>query len=110
MKSHTSPFLCIEGTPNNIKQMVVIGEKKVLTSNMADLSITEGLLTLVSCYYAYQLEYPKKVGQVMVFLAKFLAQAPFEKTPSTVFLNLTRSINQLVCADTNEEDANDIEE
>ena len=59
--------------------MVIIGEKKVLTNNMAGRSIAEGLLVLVSTYYAYQLEFPKNVGAVMTFLARRMGNAPFEK-------------------------------
>ena len=69
-RTHTSELLCIQGTENDIRQMVIIGEKKVLTNNMAGRSIAEGLLVLVSTYYAYQLEFPKNVGAVMTFLAR----------------------------------------
>ena len=47
---------------------MIIGEKKVLTNNMAGRSIAEGLLVLVSIYYAYQLEFPNSVWAV-IFLA-----------------------------------------
>lgn len=76
--------------------MVIIGEKKVLTNNMAGRSLAEGLLILVSSYYAYQLEFPKNVGAVLTFLARRMGNAPFEKNPTTVYTNFMRVINRMV--------------
>lgn len=76
--------------------MVIIGEKKVLTNNMAGRSIAAGLLVLVSTYYAHQLEFPKNVGTVMTFLARQMGNAPFERNPTTVYTNFMRVINRIV--------------
>ena len=76
--------------------MVIIGEKKVLTNNMAGRSIAAGLLVLVSTYYAHQLEFPKNVENVMTFLARQMGNAPFERNPITVYTNIVHVINRIV--------------
>ena len=86
--------------------MVIIGEKKELTNNMAGRSIAEGLLVHVSSYYAYQLEFHKNVGAVLTFLARRMGNAPFERNPTTVFTNFMRVINRMVEESKDDENEN----
>ena len=91
-KAITSPFLCVEGQTEKVRQMSVIGEKKVICTLQKNSSLCQGLLALICCYYLYQFEYPKNPHQLYVFLADKLGGAPLERKPTTAYKNFIRSV------------------
>ena len=91
-KTITSPFLCANGEPDQVKQMSVIGEKKVICTLPKNSSLCQGLIAVVCCYYLYQFEYPKNAYQLYVFLADKLCNAHLERKPTTVYKTFIRSV------------------
>ena len=92
-KTITPPFLCANGEPDKVKQMSVIGEKKVICTLPKNSSLCQGLIALICCYYLYQFEYPKNAHQLYVFLADKLCNAPLERKPTTVYKNFIGSVD-----------------
>ena len=92
-RTHTAPVICIHGTVNEIKEMVICCEKKIVTDNMDKLWFC--LLTLISVYFLYNLEYPKLVAPALTFLQEKMAGAPVTKKVGTNCTNLFRAVSLL---------------
>ena len=78
---------------NDIDEMMVACEKKIATDNMDKLWF--GLLVLISVYFLYNLEYPKKIAPALLFLQEKLAGAPATMKVGTNYANLFRSVSLL---------------
>ena len=92
-KTHTAPFLCIKGTIDEIEEMVIACEKKIVTENMNKPYFA--LLVLLSVYFLYNLEYPKPISLPLTFLQEKLAGAPVTTKVGTNYCNLIRAVSLL---------------
>ena len=80
---------------NNFKeaQAFIVAEKEVLFE-IKDFTIADGLIALITSYYAFFVSYPKPspaVG-VLLFIQEIILEIPDETTKKKKYVNLINSV------------------
>ena len=106
-RTNTSPFIVVEGTVDEPKYWYILCEKRMVTYKItANGSMVVALITLISVYFTYYLEYRKEVFLALTFLQEKLTNTPVTVKTKTHYNNLFRSVTlfeQRASADTEDQ-------
>ena len=90
-------LLCI-GCPDDVHQLMIIGESKVFLECKLDTSLMSGLTDLICAYYAFDVAYPEGMIVALSFLQEIVLQSSENAYKGTKYAALMAEIRSKMSA------------
>ena len=90
-------LLCI-GCPEDVRQLMIIGENKVFVECQLGTSLISGLIDLICAYYAFDVMYPDGMIVVLSFLQEIVLQSSENAYKGTKYSALMTEVRSRMSA------------